>query len=332
MNKSYVVFLLVIAVGLGAIIYAEASTISALNQKITALTAQNAALRKQAELDRAELDKLREQTATFKAESDGLRQKLASGAAGPAAAAPDGKAPAAAPAGGGRGAWMKGLAKMYTDPEMKKSMQAQQALSVRMMYGDFFQKLGLAPQDTEQLANLIAERGMEMNAAAMSALTADGEPDPDQSRRVTDTTQYYNDQLKATLGDANYQKFQDYEKTMGDRFLMQQYEGQFATSGAPLQPAQRETLLNIMQDERLKMPENPFTGNNGNPQSQIEALNDQTAIDQYFAQQEELNRRVLARARQTLSAAQVDALAKIQQQSLELMRGQMKMSRELLGK
>ena len=227
---------------------------------------------------------------------------------------------------------MKNLAKMYTDPEMKKSMKAQQSVGIRMMYGDLFKQLGLSPQESEQLADILAERQMEISGAAMAAMTADGAPDPDQSKKVTDTTQHYNEQLKATLGDANYAKFQDYEKTMGDRFMMQQYEGQFATVGAPLESAQREALLNIMQEERLKMPESPFNQNNANPQAQLEALQDQGTIDQYFAQQEDLNRRVLARARQTLSVDQVAALEKIQQQMMELQRGQMKMSREFLGK
>ena len=45
MNKSYAVFLVVIAVGLGAIIYAEANTIAALGKNFKALAAKEAALR-----------------------------------------------------------------------------------------------------------------------------------------------------------------------------------------------------------------------------------------------------------------------------------------------
>ena len=228
---------------------------------------------------------------------------------------------------------MKNLAKMFTDPEMKKSMKAQQSMGIRMMYGDLFKKLGLSPQDTEQLADILADRQMEISGAAMSAMTADGKPDPDQSQKVTDSTQHYDELLKATLGDANYGKFQDYEKTMGDRFMMQQYDGQFATAGAPLEAAQREALLDIMQDERLKMPAVAFQPRQRQPtwhKSMRSAT--RVAIDQFFAQQEELNRRVLARARQTLSVDQAAALQKIQQPMLELQRGQMKMSQELLGK
>jgi hypothetical protein len=333
MNKSYAVFLVLIAVGLGAMIYAEANTISALNQKVSALNAKEAALRAQADRDRAEIKDLQDKIAVFREESDSLRKKLAGGAeVESAAAAPGGNAPAAAASGGVKGAWMKNLAKMYTDPEMKKSMKAQQALGIRMIYGDLFKKLGLSPQESEQLADILAERQMEISGAAMAAMTADGEPDPNQSKKITDATQHYNEQLKATLGDANYAKFQDYEKTMGDRFMMQQYDGQFATAGAPLESAQREALLNIMQEERQKMPDSPFSQNNSNPQAQLNALQDPNAIDQFFAQQEELNSRVLARARQTLSADQIAAFVKIQQQILELQRSQMKMSQGLLGK
>jgi hypothetical protein len=331
MNKSLVFFLTVIAVGLGAIIYAEANTISELNRKMTDLRQKEAALRAQAERDHEEIAKLQSQIATFRDESEALRKKLASGPGAAAGASGTNALPAAA-SGDSKGAWTKNFAKMFSDPEMKKSMKAQQSMGIRMMYGDLFKQLGLSAQDSEQLADILAERQLEFSAAAMSGMNGDNKPDPEQSKTIADAKQRYEEQLKATLGEDNYKKLQDYEKTIGDRFMMQQFEGQFASAGAPLEPRQREALLQIMQDERLKMPESPLTQNNPDPKAALEALKNPATIDQFFAQQEEMNRRVLERARQTLSADQIGALQKAQQQMAELMRGQMKMSQELFGK
>jgi hypothetical protein len=332
MNKSLVFFLTVIAAGLGAIIYAEANTISELNRKMTELRAKEGALRAQSERDREEIARLQSQIATFRDESEALRKKLASGPSAGAASAPGANALPAAAAGDSKGAWGKNFAKMFSDPEMKKSMKAQQSMGIRMMYGDLFKQLGLSAQDAEQLADILAERQMEFSAAAMAGMNGENKPDPEQSNKIADAKKAYEEQLKATLGEANYKKLQDYEKTMGDRFMMQQYDGQFASAGAPLEPKQRESLLQIMQDERLKMKESPFTQNNTDPQAALEAIKDPAAVDRFFAQQEEMNRRVLDRARQTLSADQIGALQKIQQQMAEMMRGQMKMSQELFGK
>ena len=329
MNKFLSIVLTVLALGLGAVIWGQRRDLAALESELKALAADRAA---QAGADRAEIEKLHAQIATYREEADALHKKNASlASAAPADAA---AANAPAPVGGGNPQvkMMQAMAKMFTDPEMKKSMKAQQAMGVRMMYGDLFKQLGLSPQDAEQLADILAERQMEMSAAAMSAMGADGKLNPDMAAKTQEATKHYDEQLKATLGDANYQKLQNYEKSMGDRFMMQQYDGQFAAAGTPLEPRQREALLGIMQDERLHLPESPFNQTGGNPQAQFDALKDDGAMDKYFAQQEEMNRRVLERARQTLSADQVAALQKAQQQMLEMMRGQMKMSRELLGK
>src|SRR5258706_13523779 len=136
MNKSLVFFLTVIAVGLGAIIYAEANTISELNRKMTELRTKESALRAQAERDREEIAKLQSQIATFREESEALRKKLTTGPGEAASNASGANALPAPAAGDTKGAWAKNLAKMFSDPEMKKSMKAQQAMGIRMMYGD----------------------------------------------------------------------------------------------------------------------------------------------------------------------------------------------------
>jgi len=338
MNKSLVFFLTVIAVGLGAIIYAEANTISELSRKMTELRAKESELRAQTERDREEIAKLQSQIATFREESEALRKKLAGGAGATGAgfagagATPGANLPPPAAAGEAKGAWVKNFAKMFSDPEMKKSMKAQQSMGIRMMYGDLFKQLGLSAEDSEQLADILAERQMEFSAAAMSGMNGDNKPDPEQAKKIADAKKRFEEQLKATLGETNYTKLQDYEKTMGDRFMLQQFDGQFASAGAPLQPGQRDALLQIMQEERSKMPGSPFDQNGSNPQPGLDALQDPAAVDRYFAQQEEVNRRVLERARQKLSADQISALQKGQQQMTDLMRGQMKMSQELFGK
>ena len=61
-----------------------------------------------------------------------------------------------------------------------------------------------------------------------------------------------------------------HEGSIGDRFMLQQFEGQFAATGSPLEAAQKDQLLGIMREERTKAPSAML--NSTNPQQQFEAL------------------------------------------------------------
>ena len=332
MNKTLLVLTLAIAAGVGAVLYFEEQRISDLQRVIRSLRASLASLNDDAEQDRAELKRLREQLEAMQLAANTAPKQDATGAVEERTAGSSGAASAPEAAAGQPRDFMKGLAQMFTDPEMKKTMKAQQAIGIRMMYGELFKQLGLSPEENEQIIDILSERQMEISSAAMKAMNAGGKPDEADQAKVTEAQQRYDEQLKATLGDEKYQTLQNYEKTIGDRFMLQQFEGQFAAAGAPLEPAQRETLLGIMQEERAQMPPSAFDPGQRDVKAQMDALNSEGSIDKFVSAQEAMNRRVIERARQTLSNEQVIALEKSQQQMLEMMRAQMKMSRAMFGK
>lgn len=332
MNKLALVLLAAVTIGFGAVIYFQQQDIADLQRLKASLQKGTTELTTQAERDRAELNRLREQVEIFKQESEQLRARLAEEKAAPKTPA---ATAAASPASGdapGSGQFMKGLAKMFTDPEMKKSMRVQQLVGIRMLYGDLTKELGLAGADAEQLLEILADRQMDISASAMSNLDPNA-PDKDaKAKKIADTRQRYTEQLQAVLGEERYQKFKTYEGSIGDRFLLQQSEGQFAATGAPLDSAQKEKLLTFMREERAKTPAD---GNNlmntTDPQKQFEAIQSDEAIAQFMTSQEAFNRRVLDRARAMLNVDQIATLQKVQQQQIELLKTQMKMSREFLG-
>lgn len=331
MNKTLLVLALAIAAGIGSVVYFEEQRISDLQRVLRSLRASIASLNEDADRDRAELKRLRDQLDAVQLAANTLANGGARGS--PEDPAPGSPAAGNLTAGSGQQRdFMKGLAKMFTDPEMKKTMKAQQAMGIRMMYGDLFKKLGLSPEENEQLVDILAERQMELTSAAMKAMNDGGKPQEEKSVAMTESQQRYEEQLKTTLGEENYQTLQTYEKSMGDRFMLQQFDGQFAAAGAPLESGQRDTLLGIMQEERAQMPPDLFNPAERNPKAQMAALNSDAAIDKYVTAQEAMNRRVLDRARETLSAEQIVALERSQQQMLEMMRAQMKMSRTMFGK
>jgi len=227
--------------------------------------------------------------------------------------------------------WMKGIAKMFTDPEMRKTMRTQQMMGIRMMYGDLAKELGLSPQESEQLIEILTDRQMDMAAAGMQALDPKDPNQASEKDRLAESSKQYEEQIKAILGDEKFAKLKSYEGSMGDRFMLQQFEGQFGAAGAPLEANQKQQLLSLMREERDNTPSQLNLANGGNPAKQMEALKNPETVNQFLASQEQFQKRVLERSRQFLNADQIGVLEKANQQQLEMLKMQMKMSREMLG-
>ncbi len=339
MNKSSTLFLCAIAAGFGAVIYLEDRRAVESERTVDALRVNNDELAGVGSRQREEIRHLQEQMDVFKKESEQLRSELVKaksaslGGQQAASGAATAETTKEASAGSGGKDFMRGIAKMFTDPEMKKTMRVQQMVGIRMMYGDLAKELNLAPADAEQLIEILGDRQMDLSAAAMSKMDPNS-PNPDKDgKKVAETQKRYEEQLKAVLGEDRYKQFQSYEASVGDRFMLQQFEGQFAASGAPLESAQKEKLLSLMREEHASKAD-PSGGSLGNPnprQRMEQALKSDEAMNSFLADQEAFNRRVMARARDLLSADQIAAFEKVQQQQIELMKMQVKMSRQMLG-
>jgi hypothetical protein len=125
-------------------------------------------------------------------------------------------------------------------------------------------------------------------------------------------------------------KFEDYERTIGDKLQMQMYLASFNASGLPLKDDQRKGLLKIMREERLKAPPSAFDPGNKDVVQQFKALGSSSAYDEMIRFQEDLNRRVHGRANAVLSPDQMNAFEAAQRQQLQTQQMQMKMSQQLL--
>jgi hypothetical protein len=325
MNKS-LILLAFVCVGAGAYIYKQQQTIGNLRRTLESHRLAAQKITGDHERVKAEIADLQKSNEVFKAESTELRKKLAETNTPAVTEAGQDQAAGAKSAG----SFMKGLAKMFTDPEMKKSMRVQQMMGIRMMYADLAKELGLSPQDAEQLMEILADRQMDLTSASMTALES-GDPAA-QGSGVADATKRYEEQLKAVLGEEKYKQMQTYETSMGDRWMMQQWDGQFAASGSPLEQRQKDQLLAVMQDERKKAPPSALTsGNTNDPAQAFKMMQSEEAMNQFMNSQQELNQRVLTRSREFLNADQVATLEKAQKQQAELMNMQLKMSRDMFG-
>ena len=335
MNKPIVIVLALVAAGLGGLAFTQSQSAARVRASFAETEAR---LEAQAARDAGEIARLNEKIAIFKSEADQLRKRNAEAPA--VAVDENGKTPLAGDPnakpknqdkGGG---WMKGLAKMFKDPEMRKMMRGQQGVGVRMMYGDLAKELGITPDDANQVMELLTDRQMDASSKAMNAVDDSGDAAKlaasaeDAQKVVTD----YDAKLKNILGEDRTKKLNDYERTLGDRMAIQQYSSSFSSAGVPLDETQKQGLLNVMKEERLKQPPGPLDPGAKDVGAQMKAMRTGEGLDEALASQRDMNQRVLTRARTVLTPDQMAAFETAQKAQMEMQEMGIKMAKGMFGK
>ncbi|MGB8169602.1 MAG: hypothetical protein WCF18_19030 [Chthoniobacteraceae bacterium] len=329
MNKAAPIILLLVSIALGAFAIYEYQQAEHFSDLVAQLRKDAAGAREESDTNTAEIRKLKEQTRTQKVAIDQLEarnKELVNGASPDAAKSASASTPGEAAKGDG-GGFMKGFAKMFSDPKMKGAMRAQQTAAVNMMYADLAKELGLAPDVARQVLALIGDRQADVAEKGMAAMS-NGEKDMAKiGKETTAMKSAYDDQLKAILGEDGYKKFQQYEKTIGERAVLDQIQRQLSAAGTAIDPAQTKGLLAIMTEERVKTP-NPL-GSGGEPGAQMKLMQSEQAIDGWIKSQEDFNRRVLDRARTVLNPDQMLSFEAAQKQQLDMQKMGVQMSKEM---
>lgn len=305
--------------------------IALLNRELAAARDNETLAMADAEKARKELAEANDNLARLKRERDAALARAKSGAGAgeaPASAETAGVKPEPQKAGGGN-PW----AKMFETEEGRKMMKTQMSMMTKMQYGDLARLLKLSPQDADQVMALLADRQAAM-AEHQFKLMSGGQIDEAAMREVSAKTKAvkdeYDEKLKAVLGEQKFGEMQDYDRTLGERMMLAQYEQQFNASGAPLQQGQRDELLKIMGDERKKSPPPIFDPSGQNPGRGLDQLQDDAALDRFLQQEADYQRRVLASATRALSPDQVNALQKAFEQMAEMQKFGIKMGREMM--
>jgi hypothetical protein len=320
----------VVALTAGAFAWLQYDSAAKLRQQIASLTSErDAAQKAQAELARlkAEADIEKENVARLTAERDAA---LARAKSLPPMPPPGTPPPAGEKDGGGM---MESIAKMFSTEDGKKMMRSQMAMGLKMQYGGLAKDLKLDPKVAEQVMSLLGDRQMALTEATFGAMKG-GALDEAAAKEISAKSQAlqkeYDEKLKAVLGDTGTTQLKDYERTLGDRMMLNMHEQQFAASGTPLESTQRDSLLQIMKDERLKTPVSAFeTMNDGDASKTFAAIRDDAAVEKWIKQEEDYQRRVIQAATQSLNPDQVNALQESFKQQLEMQRFGVKMSKEM---
>lgn len=309
--------------------YQNHAGLSAKDALITALTAERDKARSAEKIAREDTAPLRENVERLTAERDRLKSEKPSAAI--VATDPAKPADAKKPDDSGK-SMMSGFAKMFQTEDGKKMLRSQTAMVVKMQYTDLAKKLNLSPQEAELVMGLLSDRqvaGAADSFATFSGETLDEAKVKQLGEKTAASRKEYDAKLKAALGEDRFKELETYDRTIGERMMMTQLEPQFTSAGTPLDAAQKDQLIQIMTDERLKSPKTAFDPNNKDPGAVFNAIKDEAAVDKWMQGEQDFQRRVLQAATKTLSPDQINTLQQGFQQQAEMQKFGLKMSREM---
>lgn len=226
---------------------------------------------------------------------------------------------------------MKMLAQMMNAPGMKEVIKQQQLAQLDMTYGGLFHKFHLNDAEKQDLKNLIAERvqaesdlGVQLMGGSLSA--AESKAAVSALKNLKDA----NDQKIRTFlnNEGDYQMFQSWEGSKGDRMLLTLGKGAFAGVGEPLSGAQEDQLVAAMAGARTRRQDVPDLSKieNMSPSNMSPAMLERV-LSSFDVQAQE----VYAAAASFLTPKQLDALKSMQAQQKTMQEAGMKMGAAMFG-
>ena len=226
------------------------------------------------------------------------------------------------------------LSKMLEDPGMKKMMRQQQVVMLDMMYGPLFKELGLSPEEIDKFKELLIDA--QMGGIEGAGLFLGGDADPAQReeaiKSMAERRQADEEQLKAFLGEERFAQYKEYQESLGERMALNQFEQQLSGGQNALTEGQSGQLLDIMKEESRGASSIFRNDPSALPDpAQLEAMFSEEKMTKHFEEQEELNRRILERAKAVLTPEQLESLTSFQNSQLQMQRFGMTMAIQFMG-
>lgn len=298
-----------------------------LTNQIASLTAQvlekNAAMQERA----AAIDRLRQENDTYTKESAALREKGTTHAA----AAPETGATSSLSAADKNK--VEFAAKTLDDPRGREIIRQKRSAVFKVIYGDFVKETNLSPEQAEQFIDLLLDEDMQQFDEDTNFFSGNG-----INSRETDAREWaarkaeLDNQLKAVLGEPGFAKWEEYEKTTGERQILIHLREQLALNSTPLRADQADTVLGILMEERARAPSALFdSGAREDPRERYRKLLEGNNSDQYHREEQSFHQRVLGRTGTLLDADQLEALENFQNQYIEVSKAGIEMLRDTMA-
>lgn len=162
---------------------------------------------------------------------------------------PSAPAPLLAAQAAGRGGGRGRFAAMMDQPHVQRLMAVQQKAALDSRYAALFKNLALTPEQLDKLKNLLVDKSTAMADVMMAAREQGINPRQDREafRQLVEETQADIDAaIRSTLGVTVFTQYQDYERTLPQRSVVEQLEQRLSYTSTPLTSEQSNQVLAIL--------------------------------------------------------------------------------------
>lgn len=346
MQKVFILVLAVATVGLAAFSAMQSKQLQAARDKAAAaeraLVAEQQTRESQEALLReaqAARTRLAEQVQQFTQVTTTLREKDAKQSSNLTAMAQmvkgaNGQGGGASAKGGAFGKDMGNMLQtMMKDPAMRDMLRSQQKVAINQMYKGLFKDLNLAPDAREKLAGILTDSQMRNLEAAQGMMGEGGQEQANMKEmqaKMDAAKKQTEADVKALLGDEGYAKYDNYQKTIGERMQLESLTTNLQEANLPLQEGQSAQLLQILQEEKAAVPPVIPTDNTQTPANMKELMTP-AKIAQQLQWMKDYDDRIANRARGILNAEQFAKFADHQKQQRTMQEFGLKLASEMLG-
>ncbi|MEO6004809.1 MAG: hypothetical protein ABIZ04_23310 [Opitutus sp.] len=138
---------------------------------------------------------------------------------------------------------------MMERPEVQRMLAMQQKAGLDGNYSALFKNLSLTPEQLDKFKDLLVEKRTAvmdvMSAARQQGINPRSDPEAFQ-KLVAGAQSDIDASIRATLGDAGFAQYENFEKTMPQRAVVSQLEQRLSYSSTPLTPQQSDQMIAIL--------------------------------------------------------------------------------------
>jgi hypothetical protein len=229
---------------------------------------------------------------------------------------------------------MSSIAKMMENPTMNKVMEASQRGAVGALYSDLIEYLDLNKEETEYFMDLLMYRQMKQMDLGMKMMAGGDVSEEEKKEMIADikeATDLVKKEMKAFLNDdEDYDEFEFYEKTMGERMMLSQMDQQLTGTDSELSDETYRELLGMMHDAKNDFEFTTDLHDDENMDMSAERFSKEN-IDRFTNDMDELYAIIIDQANAILTPAQLDRFREAITATLEMQKVSMEMAAQMFG-
>ncbi len=226
------------------------------------------------------------------------------------------------------------LTRMMEDPARRKVLREQGRVALDRLYQPLFEQIDLKPPERDALAGMLLDFQFQLMEEAgpwLGKVEANGES-PEALHWLQRQENDFAEDLKQTLGEQRYEKFRTYNASVQDRLAVNQFAEQLKANDLPLTDEQIQNLLRTIEEERQATRSAASDLADAMPSvRQLALLFSRNAKQRFDDAEEQLQQRVLERAKTILTSEQWEAYRTFQTKQREYQQMALELTRRMIG-